>query len=168
MIDNASNENFESVQQLLEWSPTVMVTERALESVLSWGIKIDIVIAPESHAEELKISLRDQFPLKILSCHSETEAPETALYFLTASKQKAVTVVSDAALETFEKFPSLDVAVIQQGKRWVFIRTGHFEKWLPAGTQLSIYPKSAHPEPVIEKEGAVTVHRDQSFWISEN
>jgi hypothetical protein len=167
VIDDASLENLESIQQLLEWSPTVVVIDQALEQVLSLGIKIDIVIARETHVEALKISLHDQFPLKIISCHAATEALDTALYFLVASKQKAVNIISDAALESFEKFPSLDVAVIQNGKRWVFIRTGHFEKWLPASTTISIYPKSAHPEPSVEKEGMVTVHRDHSFWISE-
>lgn len=168
VIDNASPENLESIQQLLEWSPTVMVTEHALEQVLNLGIKIDIVIAVERHIAELKNSLQDQFPLKILSCLAETDAPDTALYFLTESKQKAVNIISDAALESFQKFPSLDVSVIQNGKRWVFIRNGHFEKWLPANTILSVYPKSAHPEPLIKKEGMVTVHRDHSFWISES
>lgn len=167
VIDDASPENFESIQQLLEWSPTVIVTDRALELVLSWGTKIDMVIAHEEHVEALKISLHDQLPLKILSCRTDQEAVDTAFYYLTASKQKAVNVISGSELESFEKFPSLDVAVIQNGKRWVFIRSGHFEKWLPAGSQISIYPKSAHPEPVVEKEGIVSVHRDHSFWISE-
>lgn len=167
VIDSTLGEDFESIRQLLEWSPTVIVTERTLEQVLSWGIKIDVVIAVEQHIEGLKVSLQDQFPLKIISCHAETEALDTALYFLTASKQKAVNVISDVALESFEKFPSLDVAVIQHGKRWVFIRSGHFEKWLPAGTQVSIYPEGARPKPPLEKDGMVTVHRDCGFWVGE-
>lgn len=167
VIDDASAENSESIQQLLEWSPTVIVTERALEQIISRGIKIDLVIALEKHVEALKISLQDQFPVKILTSPSEKEALETALHFLTASRQKAVNVVSSVMLESFENFTSLDVAVIQNGKRWVFIRTGHFEKWLPAGTSISIYPESAHPEPVVEKDGIVTVQRDHSFWITE-
>lgn len=167
VIDDASPENFESVRQLLEWSPTVIVTERALEQVLSRGTKIDVVVAVDQRIEELKISLQDQFPLKILSCHSEAEALNTALHFLTASRQKSVNIISAAALESFEKFRALDVAVIQNGRRWVFVRNGHFEKWLPAATSLSIYPKPSHAEPVIEREGIVTVHRANSFWISE-
>jgi len=167
VIDDAPGENFESIQQLLEWSPTVVITERTLEQVLSWGIKIDVVIAVEQHTEQLKKLLQDQFPVKIISCPTETEALDRALYFLAASKQKAVNVISGAALESFEKFPALDVAVIQNGKRWVFIRNGHFKKWLQAATTLSFYPTSAHPEPVIEKDGIVTIHRDHSFWVSE-
>ena len=166
VIDEASDENVESIQQLLEWSPTVVVTERALEKVLTWGIKIDVVIAVEQHTETLTKSLQDQFPLKILSYPAENEAVDTALYFLTASKQKAVNVISGSALEAFEKFSLLDVAVIKNGMRWVFIRSGRFEKWLPATTAISIYPTGAHPAPVVEQDGIVTVQRDHSFWIS--
>lgn len=168
VIDDASEQNPETIQQLLEWSPTVIVTERALEQVLSWGIKIDIVIATEQNVEKLKISLQNQFPLKILSCNAETEVLDTALYFLIASRQRSVNIISDTALKPFEKFSSLDLAVIQNGKRWVFIRNGHFEKWLPASVKISIYPECTHPEPGIEKEGMVSVHRDHSFWISED
>lgn len=167
VVDDGSEQNLEMIQQLLEWSPTVIVTERALERVLLWGIKIDVVIATEQHVDELRVLLQDQFPLKILSHTIASDAVDTALQFLTATKQKAVTLISHALLESVEKFPSLDVAVIQNGKRWVFIRNGHFEKWLPAHTSLSIYPKSAHPEPEIKKEGVVTVHRNHSFWICE-
>lgn len=167
VIDAATAENLESIEQLLEWSPTVIVTERALEQVLLWGTKIDIVIALESRVEKLKITLQDQLPLKILSCNTEVEAINTALYYLTASKQKAVNVVSDSALESFEKFVSLDISVIQNGKRWVFIRSGNFEKWLPVGTSLEIYPKSSHAEQPLDKEGIVCIQRDHSFWVGE-
>lgn len=166
VIDDSSGKNSQILQQLLEWSPTVIVTHQALDAVLLWGIKIDIVIAPEWRIEELKVSLHDQFPLKILSCSVETEAIDTALYFLTASRQKSVNVISNARLESFEKFSSLEVSVIQKGTRWIFIRNGHFEKWLPAGTTLSIHPASTHPEPV-GHDGMISIHRDHSFWISE-
>lgn len=166
VIDDTWNENSESIQQLLEWSPTVIVTEHALESILSWGIKIDIVIALEQHVDELTKSLQDQFPLRILSCLTETETIETALHFLTDSGQKAVTIISTAALELFEKFSSLDIAVIQHGRRWVLIRNGHFEKWLPANTTLAIYPKD-DAELSVEKDGLITIQRNYSFWISQ-
>ncbi|HET9054268.1 MAG TPA: hypothetical protein VFM90_08855 [Cyclobacteriaceae bacterium] len=167
VIDNSSTGNSEILQQLLEWSPTVIVTEQALDAVLSWGIKIDAVIAPEARADELKISLQDQLPLKILSCNTAADALDTALHFLTATRQKAVTVISEAALESFEKFAALDVAVVRNGKRWVFIRTGTFEKWLPAGTSLSIYPQNANTKPVVEHDGFIHIHLDHGFWIAE-
>lgn len=167
VIDNTSPENLDTIQQLLEWSPTVIVTERALEQVLSWGIKIDIVITLQQRVEILKKSLHDQLPLKVLSCASENEAPETALYYLTASKQKAVNIISEAALESFEQFPSLDIAVIQSGKRWVFIRNGHFEKWLPKGTALMVYSGNENLKILHASDSVVGVKEPKAFWVAE-
>ncbi|HMV08017.1 MAG TPA: hypothetical protein PK325_05235 [Cyclobacteriaceae bacterium] len=166
VIDDASAGNFESIQQLLEWSPTVIVTERALEQVLTWGIKIDVAIVPEDGLEKWKFALHEQAPVKILTT-ATNDARDTALHFLIASKQKSVNIISGADLETFEGFKTLDLSVIRNGKRWVFIRSGHFEKWLPAGTALNFHPRDAHPELPLEKEGLVTITRDHSFWVCE-
>lgn len=165
VIDDASAENFETIQQLLEWSPTVIVTERALEQVLTWGIKIDVAIVPEESLEKWKLALHDQAPVKILA--TAYDSIDTALHFLVASKQKSVNIICEADLETFEGVGILDLSVIRNGKRWVFIRSGHFEKWLPAGTALNFQPQDAHPELPVEKEGLVTVTRDHSFWVCE-
>ncbi len=167
VMDGVSGADHESIQQLLEWSPTVVVTDRALKNILLWGIKIDVVVAVNTRIEELKVVLHDQLPVKIISANRKSEELETALMFLTASKQKAVNVVTDAALESFEKFYALDVAVIQEGKRWVFIRSGRFEKWLPAGTHITVYPGQAHPTLITEQDGIFTLHREYGFWICE-
>ena len=42
IIADASAVSFEKIQELLEWSPTVIVMESSLEMVLSWGIKMDV------------------------------------------------------------------------------------------------------------------------------
>lgn len=167
LIDDASAANFGSIQQLLEWSPTVIVTQAALEQVLTWGIKIDVAIVSESDLDHWKPALQEQAPVKILTAKADYDAVETALYFLIASKQKAVNIIANTALERFEKFSSMYVGVIRDGQRWVFIPSGHFEKWLPAGTLLLLYPEDAHQEMPIENDGIVTVTRDASFWICE-
>ena len=38
---------FQYAESLLEWVPLVMVADRALENVLHWGIKIDVVLQDE-------------------------------------------------------------------------------------------------------------------------
>lgn len=167
VMDDASAENLETVQQLLEWSPTVIVTEYKLDQVLTWGIKIDVAIVRQDNLEKWKLALYDQAPVKILTTTSGNDAADTALHFLVASKQKSVNILSGDNLESFEKFASLDLAVIREGRRWVFIRSGHFEKWLPAGTTLLFYPPDAHPERPVENEGIVTVTRENSFWVCE-
>src|SRR5688572_8341929 len=131
LIMDAAAARFEQMQELLEWSPTVMVAEPALAEVLSWGIKIDVVIASADKISALTASLQDQFPLKLIPCNKQEEALATALYFLIAAKQKAVNVVATESLEVFEAFSSLDISLFQSGKRWSLIRHGQYEKWLP-------------------------------------
>ena len=162
-----SGVSFEQVQDLLEWSPTVMVSERALADVLLWGIKIDVVVASAERIAELTTSLQDQFPLKLLSCNKTEEAVSTALYFLIAKKQTAVNVIAAEGLESFESFSSLDLSVFNGNKRWSFVRSGLYEKWLPAGRIVQVYPSNNQPDIHTKADGVVTIHRDKGFWVSE-
>jgi hypothetical protein len=165
LIMDAQAISFDLVQELLEWSPTVIVSEQALPEILLWGIKIDVVIAHETKIQELTSSLQDQFPLKLISFHDNGEALSTALYFLMASKQKAVNVLSFKPLTEFEKFSTLDISVFQEGKRWSFIREGLFEKWVPAGSVLQTHPVN---DPIkTERDGIVTIRQEKGFWVSQ-
>lgn len=157
--------SFESVQELLEWSPTVIVSESIVQQVLLWGIKIDVVIALAENIEELTKILHDQIPIKFISCSTEEEQLSTALYFLLAAKQKAVNIVSEQPLEFFENFSTLNLSVIQFGKRWSFIKSGSFEKWLPKGTTLHVFPPNE--QVTAEMDGVLTIHRDGNFWVAE-
>ena len=167
LIMEARTVSFETVQQLLEWSPTVVVMEPVLSKVLSWGIKIDVVIASETKIKELTQSLQDQFPLKFISCN-ESEALSTALYFLIAAKQRAVNIISDLPLERFEFFPAINISIVQGGKRWSFIPSGFYEKWLPKGSRLSVFPEEADGRLLAESDGILSINRGKSFWVSED
>jgi hypothetical protein len=165
VIMNTDTVPHDRVLELLEWSPTVMVAESCLTTVLDWGIKVDVVIAPESKARELALSLLHQFPVRILSFQHEHEALPTALYFLIASKQKAVNVISGLQLPEFEKFDSLDISVFQNTLRWSFIRNGLYEKWLLSGSVLHILPAGDFIQT--KTDGIVKINRPFGFWIGE-
>lgn len=165
LIADAHAVPFEILQQLLEWSPTVLVVEKALQEVITWGIKIDVVIAPVGNIPKLTESLQDQFPLKLISCQGEDDAIATALYFLIAVKQKAVNIISSEQLENFETF-ALDVSVLQSGKRWSFIRSGLYQKWIPAGREVHVFP---HKQDTIKttQDGRVVIRKENGFWVAE-
>jgi thiamine pyrophosphokinase len=167
LIADANSITFDVVQQLLEWSPTVVVLETALQEVLTWGIKLDIVVAHDANTKSLAFELQNQVPIKFISYVDETEALSTALYFLIASKQKAVNILSNEALEKFETFSSLDISIFQHGKRWSLVRSGHFEKWLTAGSTLEIYFQGSITREVLEKDGVIEIKRDNAFWVAE-
>jgi thiamine pyrophosphokinase len=164
LIAEAHAVPFEILQQLLEWSPTVLVIEKALQEVLTWGIKIDVVIASESNISKLTQELHDQFPLKLISCQGEGDAIATALYFLIAARQKAVNIVSSEPLENFQSFAKLDLSVIQEDKRWSFIHSGVFEKWLPAGRTIHVFNQDVIE---ITQDGMVVIRQEKPFWIAE-
>lgn len=167
LIMDAKAISSEQIQELLEWSPTVIVSDKGLDEILNWGIKIDVVVAPADRIAELSGLLQDQFPLKLLSFNLPEEALSTALYFLIARKQKAVNIVARDPLESFESFSSLDISVFNQDKRWSFIRNGSYEKWLPAGRTLSVYPANNEPDLHTQQDGVVVIKRDGRFWVNE-
>lgn len=166
LIADTHGASYVTAQELLEWSPTVMVTEWVLQEVLSWGIKIDVVIARSASMPVFSELLQDQFPVKILSCQGEDDALATALYFLIAAKQKGVNILSNAPLESFEHFSALDLSVIQGNKRWSFIRTGTFEKWLPAGRTLHLFQ---YDQNILKttQDGIVIIRKERGFWVAE-
>jgi hypothetical protein len=168
LIMDAKAVSMEQIQELLEWSPTVIVSERALDIVMNWGIKIDVVVAAANRIAGLTASLQNQFPLKLLSYNSPEEALSTAMYFLIAKKQIAVNVVTTEPLENFESFSLPDISVFNGDKRWSLIRQGSYEKWLPAGRTVRLYPSNNEPDLETQRDGVVIIKRDSSFWINES
>jgi thiamine pyrophosphokinase len=179
LILNAKAISFEKVQELLEWSPTVIVSDGVLKEVIGWGIKIDIVLCEEAKTIFLKESLIDQAPIRFISYHNKSEILSTAYYFLAASKYKAVNILINepTQLDFIQTFVGMDVEVFYDNKRWVYIHSKKFEKWVAEGTQFFTYSKL----PVVQfkqiglseemkcvKDGMVSIEIDESFWLGEN
>ncbi len=177
LILDAHAISFDKVQELLEWMPTVIVPADQLETVVGWGIKVDIVLTPLADVEIWKNKLVDQAPVKFL-CYNPGDDPLTkAFYFLTTSKATAVNCLLGSIddLAKIESFAGLDVEVFVDKKLWRWIKTGHFEKWIPANTKLYLLPehlKSEFPEFnsgyfQVEKDGIVIFNSKHLFWIGE-
>ena len=52
-ILDAEHIHLDRISGLLEWVPTILVSEKALDRVLSWGIKIDVILASVGKAKIL-------------------------------------------------------------------------------------------------------------------
>jgi len=176
IIHDASSIPFASIEELLEWSPTLIVSEQALAGVLLWGIKIDVVISVQKNVQHYVDLLNDQAPVKILS-HQPSESPlTTALYFLIAGKYRAVNVTG-VELKVLQPFTTtLDVVAFIEHKRWSFARNGKFEKWLTQGSRIAI---KGEEEVTVSKigvdenlrvitDGLVTLSGDGPFWVGED
>jgi hypothetical protein len=169
IIAEATAVAFEKIQELLEWSPTVIVTESALHTVLSWGIKIDVALVSLSAVENWKKALHEQGPLKLLS-YSGEEPLTTAFYLLLATKQHFTHLVASwnkdlpSLITPFQD--RLSIVVMTGPIRWSFVPSGKFEKWLPLNSPVEIFSLGEANEKLhTPQEGIFTLERSSPFWI---
>ncbi|MCA6380896.1 MAG: hypothetical protein IM574_06340 [Cytophagales bacterium] len=167
--------SFEKIQELLEWSPTVIVNAEAVATVQGWGIKIDLVLCLEGQQEELAMSLADQVPVRFITVAEKMNTLSVGYDFLRISNYKAVNVLVEglAELEVIQRFTSMDVEVFLDQKRWVYIESGRFEKWLPRGNRLSVYPIVQTTSINLDQhltsiqDGKVKLESGSPFWVGE-
>lgn len=166
----ATSTPFEIVQQLLEWSPSVMVDEPQLDNVLSWGIKIDIVLFQEHNKETIIEKMTEQFPVKMLSYQADEHPLQTALHFLKTGNYPSVNILADQdnVFNDLISFQSeMDMVVIQNQIRWSLVRSGHFEKLLADNTLLFIQEDNTIKTIAPDADNKVRIMKDHSFWIGE-
>lgn len=175
--------SFEVAGPFLEWAPTVLVSESALENTLGWGIKIDVAIASVKNVERLTTELADQAPIKILS-HLPYESPlVNGLHFLIRTSQSHVNVIASSSDEVFkglgEFIDDLHISLIDDDVRWSAITSGKYEKWVEAAAQFSIR-KNFEPQVILfdglrlvndqlesSAAGLISIRSEKPFWVAE-
>lgn len=177
LIANAQAISYEKIQELLEWMPTVIVFSSEIDKVISWGIKVDVVITPLNEMARWRDQLADQAPIRFISYNPGEEPLETAFYFLVASKAAAVNCLldSEADLKKIESFSTLDIEAFVHNKLWSWLKHGHFEKWVPAGATLYLLPEEMNSEFSefasgsyrTSRDGIISLMSTRSFWIGE-
>jgi hypothetical protein len=148
LIDDPFALSMDEVDQLLEWSPTVIVTQNALDEVLKWGIKIDVVVAKFNDLEVLKPKLVDQSPVQLLG-FEDSDLLACAYIYLMDNNNPAVNVLADiyqsSVLDTVREFSkTIDSLVFALHQKWTFVKTGTYEKWVTVGHHFGIHPLVAN------------------------
>jgi len=121
----------ELLGQLLEWSPTVIVTTDTAEKIQSLGIKIDWLLADEM----IDLSQSD---VKLVPVGYDN--PLTAgLKYLSAQGYPAVNIITDEILpgDYIDFIAQMDLIVFCGDKKIIAVRSG-FSKWKPAGERIEI------------------------------
>ncbi|MFM6953812.1 MAG: thiamine pyrophosphokinase [Sphingobacteriaceae bacterium] len=131
----------EQLGQLLEWSPTVLVTEEVYEYADSLGIKIDAVVTdnPNFNAQEhTHIVLTEYEPL------------EDALKYLVAEGYPAVNIIAEEfLLKDYVLFVDLiNLVIFTTDKKIMPIRSG-FSKWQVGGQKIHLM----HDAQQLQTEG---------------
>jgi len=116
----------ELLGQLLEWSPTVIVTNQTAESVNAYGIKIDWIIAAEFN-DQL------QSDMKWMPAN-EAELIENSLKYLVDHNYPAVNIITDEfELNDYLDFcDKIDMVIFYDNKKIYCVNSG-FSKWKPTG-----------------------------------
>ena len=177
--------SFETVAPLLEWSPTLLVAQEAVEVVLSWGIKIDLILATSSFQEDNRHLLEEQYPLRFLTV-SALSGLDEGLHYLLASQHKAVHLVGvhhQNHQELEEKTSHLDLTLVDGDWKYYPVKGGKFSKWF-AASEIQILAAENQPLEISNAngqllfpiqyltqidvpEGTSTFSSTGIFWIGE-
>jgi len=147
IIANGEGCSMEILDQLLEWSPTVVVLDGALERVISLGIKVDVWLGDFDHTHVTDFS---DYPLKKVHTPDQNRTDlEKAFEYLFDEGYPAVNVIwaSGKRMDhTLNNFHSM----VYYGRKMKIVffddySTSYllpptFEKWYPAKTLISLIP----------------------------
>ncbi len=138
-----TNISLETIGQLLEWSPIVVVLEHCLEEVLAWNIKIDKVIGSENNQTKMWELTAHQQPLEIVVLKDELlkDQIDFAISHLIAQEISALSLVIPAALlpsDFVHYLPNIVLIFFETEWKGYFVPQGIFKKWTTAGTLFQI------------------------------
>jgi hypothetical protein len=176
---------FDQIAPLLEWVPTVLASQKEVFTVISWGIKIDIILADLEFQKEHFRLLEEQYPVKFLGVKNGQFLNE-ALQFLVATKHGAANIIGFDHQKVFGLEPQLewlDLVVWDGPIRYFPIKNRSFRKWFaassvqlhaPEGTLVEV--KNEEISQIIEirhstilelPEGISEFSSKETFWIGE-
>ena len=148
--------SFETVAPLLEWSPTLLVAQEAVEVVLSWGIKIDVVLGTLEFQKENMQLLEEQYPLRFLTV-STVSGLEEGIHYLLASQHKGVHLVGfnhQNHQELEEKIHHLDLTLLDGDWKYYPVKGGKFSKWF-SPAEIRLLASENQPVEVSNAEGSL-------------
>lgn len=162
-----SKVSFGVVQELLEWSPMIIVDSAALDTVLPWGIKIDAVIYTPSELEYVMLKTEHQQPLQFIRRDETGSSFAAALQAVASKNYPAINVVcSEPEWNTIDRFSSQHTLVVHaEGWRWSFLSQGRVDKIVPAGTEYKI--RSEEESTVHSVDGRIQIQNKKPCWLGE-
>ena len=138
------------LNQLLEWSPIVMVLDGALPRVLDLGIKIDIVLGDFDRGYEPEKMLAHQYPVEIIHTPDQSKTDlEKGIDLFISRNHFAINIVwatgrrADHTLNNFStlaKYKDIANLVMYDDYSKIFCLPREFDKWYPAQTPISLIP----------------------------
>jgi len=137
LVLSLKNTSFELIEQLLEWSPTVLCTPQTFELFLSKNTKFDYLLSNQTN-----ITLQGERPFadfQVVICDQSIDYLQAGLQILSKLGHEFVHVIDDEKFDllSFEMYDCMckPIYVNQKGKS--FWLKEHFSMWLSANTRLT-------------------------------
>jgi thiamine pyrophosphokinase len=150
IIANGESCSLELLGQLLEWSPFVIVLDRAIERVIELEIKVDVLLGDFDRNFEPERFLEKQFPLTIVHTPNQDKTDlEKAYDYLIEKGHTAANVIWATGKRTDHTITNLTSLinyrehlkiVLLDDYSKVLLLPKHYQKWYPKNTILSLIP----------------------------
>jgi len=176
---------YEQVAPLLEWVPTIVVTEESLDQTLSWGIKIDVIVASEDFQQANLHLLEAQYPVKFKTSIA-ADFLNDGLDYLLATEHFAVHLIGfphQSALELEPKLNKINLTILDGDWKFFPVKAGKMKKWFAESTihihgqeGLPIEINNSNGELILPityatmievPEGTTEIKAPVIFWIGE-
>lgn len=154
LIANGDSCSWELLQELLEWSPFIVVLDGAIPRVLELGIKVDVLLG-DFDRDELNIEQiqESQYPIEVIHTPDQDKTDlEKGIEFLIERGFPAVNIVWATGRRADHTLANLTNIVRYKTKIKIVMlddysriypllpRPSRYEKWLVAGTPISLMP----------------------------
>jgi hypothetical protein len=129
----------EHLDGLLEWSPTILVTEEHAMTLMDWGIKVDQVLAKSD--SNLLLSKQDLYD--VIGVKADSDALEVGLTYLLRKNHHSVNIVGNPGHSPVFIHPivrDMNCVLFEANRKIILARSGIYRKWHKAYTTLSIQP----------------------------
>lgn len=150
IIANGLECSIELLGQLLEWSPLVIVLDSAIERVMKYDLKVDVLIGDFDRNFEFEKYRESQYPIEIILAPNQNKTDlEKAFDYLISRKIPAVNVIwatgkrADHTIANITKlvqYRNLLKIVILDDHSKIFLLPNKFEKWYTANSIISLIP----------------------------
>lgn len=150
IIANGEECSQELMGQLLEWQPTVMVLDGALERVLKLNIKVDILLGDFDRLENIEEKVAAQQPIEIVHTPDQNKTDlEKGIDYFIEKRYPAVNIIwatglradhTIANITNLIKFKEMINLVMWDNYSKIFPVNRSFQKWYKKGTPISLIP----------------------------
>jgi len=150
IIANGEACSMELLNQLLEWSPLVVVLDAAIDRVLELGIKVDVLLGDFDRDFDYEKYREAQYPIEIIRMEDQDSTDlDKAYRYLIERGIPAANVVWATGKRADHTFTNLTnmikvadrlKVVLLDNHSKVFLLPKSYKKWYPAATNISLIP----------------------------